>query len=516
MSHLRPLPPTIRQALLTSTLAATLAGCTVGPDFKRPTAAAPADWQSWRSGDASLRGVAASDNPLPADWWRGFADPVLDELEKRAFAASPDLQTAALHFTQARVQRGNAAAAGLPQVNASAGASHQRQSEYGASTRLFDALGSSQSGLDRNQLAKLLGEPYELYQGGFDASWEIDLWGKVRRSLEAADASVAEQDALLDQARLSLASDVAQDYFDLRATQRRIAITREDIAALSERIELMTARTEGGINDHFDLERQRTELQAAEAQLPGLLAQEASQINRITLLLGQTPGSLADLLKPQDSDRIAVLPDLALGLPSELALRRPDIRAAEARLHSATANIGVAQADLYPSIRLGGGFNLESYKAGNLFDWASRSYSIGPTIDLPLFDGGRRKRVVRLRELEQKEAAVAFQQTVLKAWQEIGDALTAYAAEQQQNGKLAARQDSARQALDLAIARYKGGIVTWLDVLESQRAFLQARRDLADSNMRLGTRYVAVNKAMGNAPPPAGTDDHAQAEAPRR
>jgi|JI10StandDraft_1071094.scaffolds.fasta_scaffold28377_5 NodT family efflux transporter outer membrane factor (OMF) lipoprotein len=513
MSTPRPHRPSTLQALFCTALAAGLVGCTVGPDYKRPSTAAPADWTRWRSGDASLRSIAVSDNPLPADWWRGFGDPVLDELERRAFEASPDLQTAALRFVQARVQRGDAAAAGLPQVNVSGGVSRQRQSEYGASTRLFDALGNSQAGLDRDQIAKLLGEPYELYQGGFDASWEIDLWGKVRRSLEAADASVAEQAALLDQARLSIASDLAQAYFDLRATQCRIAITRDDIGALGERIEIMTARTQGGINDHFDLERQRTELQAAEAQLPSLIAQEAAQTNRIALLLGQTPGTLTDLLKPQTENRIAALPDLALGLPSEIALRRPDIRAAEARLHSATANIGVAEADLYPSIRLGGSFNLESYKAGNLFDWASRSYSIGPTIDLPLFDGGRRKRVVRLRELEQKEAAVAFQQTVHKAWQEIDDALNGYAAEQQQNAKLVARRDSARQALDLATARYEGGVITWLEVLDSRRSYLHARRDLAESDMRLGTRYVAVNKAIGNSPAVAGSNERAQGEA---
>jgi NodT family efflux transporter outer membrane factor (OMF) lipoprotein len=489
----------IRQALVSSLLALGLAGCTMGPNFTKPTPATPADWTSWRSGDASLHGSVGTDATLPTDWWRAFNDPVLDELVRRGFAASPNLQTAALHVAQARVQRGSAAAQGLPQVNASGQVSRQRQSEYGASTRLLDAVVGSSSGSDRDALVKLLSEPFTLYQTGLDASWEIDLWGKVRRSLEAADAGVAQQAALLDLARLTLASDVASNYFDLRAIQRKIALAREDIAALKERADLLAARTTGGINNHFDLERQRSELQGIEAQLPALLAQEAKEANQIALLLGERPGALGDLLKPVADAGKPALPDLALGLPSEIALRRPDIRAAEARLHSATANIGVAKADMYPSIRLGGGFNLESYRAENLFDWASRAWSIGPSVSLPLFDGGRRKRVVQLRELEQKEAAVTYQQTVLQAWQEIDDALNGYTAEQQQNGKLAARLDSARAAFDLASARYRGGVITWLDVIDSQRTILQASRDLADSNGRLATRYAALNKAIGNA-----------------
>lgn len=489
----------VRQGFASSLLALVLAGCTVGPDFAKPTPAAPSDWTSWRSGDSSLHTPVASEAALPADWWRAFNDPVLDELERRAVAGSPDLVTAALHVAQARIQRSNAGAQGLPQVNASGQVTRQRQSEYGASIRLLDAVAGSSTGADRDALVKLLSEPFTLYQTGLDASWEIDLWGKVRRSIEAADAGVAQQAFLLDLARLSLASDVARNYFDLRATQRKIALTRDDIAALRERTDLLAARTTGGINNHFDIERQRSELQGIEAQLPALLAQEAAQANQIALLLGERPGALGDLLKPVMDAGKPELPDLALGLPSEIALRRPDIRAAEARLHGATANIGVAKADLYPSIRLGGGFNLESYRAANLFDWASRAWSIGPSVSLPLFDGGRRKRVVQLRELEQKEAAVSYQQTVLQAWQEIDDALNGYTAEQQQNAKLAGRRESARAAFDLASARYRGGVITWLDVIDSQRTLLQASRDLADSNGRLGTRYAALNKAIGNS-----------------
>ena len=176
------------------------------------------------------------------------------------------------------------------------------------------------------------------------------------------------------------------------------------------------------------------------------------------------------------------------------------IRAAEARLHRATANIGVAQADLYPSIRLGAHVGLRSYLSGEFSDWGSRAWSIGPSLSLPLFDHGRRKSVVELRKLEQQEAAVDFQRTVLKAWQEIDDALNAYTAERQQARQLAERARSAGDARKLALARYEGGAVDYTVALDSQRRYLQARRDLAASEGRLATRYVTVNKAIGNVP----------------
>lgn len=480
-------------------LALALAGCAVGPEFVKPTPAAPDDWTSWRSYDNALHTPVGTEQALPADWWRAFGDPTLDRLARRAFEASPDLQTAALHFAQARAQRSTVEAQRGPQVNASGGAIRQRQSEYGASTRMIDAIGG-----DRSTLAQVLSEPFTLYQIGFDASWELDLWGRVRRSVEAADADVSGQAALLDLARLSLVSDVARNYFELRTTQRQIRLAREDIAALEERASLLNARVQGGIVDHLDLERQRAELAAVKAQLPGLLAQEGASANQIALLLGERPGALRDELAAVADDGRIALPDLALGLPSEVALRRPDIRAAETRLHRATANIGVAQAELYPSIRLGARFGYESYLSGEFSAWGSRTWSIGPTLSLPLFDRGRRKSVVQLSELEQQEAAVNYQKTVLKAWQEIDDALSGYTAEQQQERELQARMHSAGQAYELAQARYDGGVADFLSVLDSQRSYLQARRDLVASEGRLSTRYVMIKKAIGNAPLPEG------------
>ncbi|WP_341677500.1 efflux transporter outer membrane subunit [Niveibacterium sp. SC-1] len=501
LAHSHPrIPPlsVCRLALATGLLVVALGGCTVGPDFNQPASAAPENWSAWRSADESLRPVTTSDEALPAEWWHAFGDPLLDELEQRAFQASPDLQTAALRFAQSRTQRSMVEAQWGPEVDLTGSINRQRQSENGASTRLLDFI--LPAGPNRDQLISLLSSPFTLYQAGFDLSWELDLWGRVRRSVEAADADVARQVALLDLARLSLASDVARNYFELRTTQRQIRLTRDDIAALDERLTLLDARVKGGAISELNLQQQRAELAALKAQLPPLLAQEAASTNQIALLLGERPGALRAELQPQAGEARTTLPDLTLGLPSELARRRPDIRAAEARLHNATANIGVAQAELYPSIRLGARFGMESFVSSEFSDWGSRYWAIGPTLNLPLFDQGRRKSVVQLRELQQQEAAVAFQRTVLQAWQEIDDALSSYAAEQQQAAQLQSRVDAARQAYELAQARYDGGIADFLGVLDGQRVYLQARRELVASQGRLNTRFVTINKALGNGP----------------
>jgi NodT family efflux transporter outer membrane factor (OMF) lipoprotein len=482
-----------RFAWLPSLLVLALTGCATGPDFNKPSPAAPPDWASWHSGADELRPPVGDSAMLPPAWWRVFKDPVLDRLEQRAIDTSPDLRTAALHFAQARVQRAAVLAQGGPQVTASGAVTRERQSENTPGTRLIDAVGG-----DRERIASILGQPFTLYQAGFDASWEPDLWGRIRRSVEAADAGIAEQAALLDLARLGLASEVARNYFELRTVQGQIRVTRAEIAALDERLELLEARMKGGVIDHIDPQRQHAELAAIKAQLPAMLAQEGASINQIALLLGQEPGSLKNALSMPQDDTAAAPPDLALGLPSEVALRRPDIRAAEARLHAATAGIGIARADLYPSIRLGGHFGFESFLNGEFADWGSRTWSVGPSVSLPLFDHGRRKSVVQLRELGQQEAAITYQQTVRKAWQEIDDALSAYAAQLQELRKQAERVQSAEDVYALARARYDGGMTDFIAVLDSQRSLLQARRDLVISMGRVSTRFIMINKAIGN------------------
>lgn len=471
-----------------------LAGCAVGPDFKAPTAEAPADFSAWHGGspellDPQLRQSTAS-APIG---WSIFADPVLDALQAKALAANHDLQTAALRFAQSRTQRQAAEAQRGPQLNASAAATRQRQSEFGSGTRLIDALNPA----NREELIGVLSEPHNLYQSGFDAAWELDLWGRVRRSIEAADANHAASQVTLAQVQLSVQSELARNYFELRTAQRQLRIARADIAAAEETLELVKARADGGLTTDLDVTRQRAQTAELRARLPQWLAQEAQAVNQITLLVGERPGALQAQLIERANAPASALPDLSPGLPSEAVLRRPDIQRAQAQLHAATASIGVAVADLYPRITLGASFGFESVGSRSFGEWGSRQWSVGPSLQLPVFDGGRRRSTVTLRELQQQEAAVAWQQTVLKAWHEIDDALSAYAADRQRHLQLVEKERHSRDAWELARVRYDNGLTDFLVQLDAQRTLLQAQRDQVASSGRLALDLVMLTKALG-------------------
>ncbi|MDZ5459822.1 efflux transporter outer membrane subunit [Azohydromonas lata] len=490
-STLRP----SRRAWLAVAAALALAGCAaVGPDFEPP--APPAPQQRPSSAPDLLRGLPVNEETLPQRWWTVFGDPALDALQDRLLAGSHDLHSAALRFAQSRLQQAVVASQAAPHVDASARATRQRQSESGAETRLVQALG----GANRAALTEVLASPFPLYQAGFDASWELDLWGRVRRSIESADAGVEGAAALLAQTRLALGSELARAYFQWRLAQRQQALLAEQVAAARDALGLLQAQAAAGLMAEDEPLAQRTrvaELQAAQAPLR---AREAALANQIATLTGGLPGSLGDALAPLPLpavDAAPALPDLSLGLPSELARRRPDVRAAEAQLHAATADIGVAVADLYPRIALGASVGLQSVEAGRFGDWGSRTWQVGPVLSLPLFDRGRRRATVELRRLQQQQAAVAYQQAVLKAWQEVDDTLLDYAAERRRHAELAARLDDRRAAWALAQGRRAHGLGSELAPLQARLAYLQASADLAESRARLHTGLVAVFKAVG-------------------
>ncbi|AOB33340.1 RND transporter [Bordetella sp. H567] len=501
--------------MLAMLTAALLAGCAVGPDYQAPTAQSPASWQDWRSGQYTGEPGATPETKAPPEqWWTLFDDATLNQLQTRAAQASPDLRTAALRFAQSRMRRITVAAQRGPTLDGTAAATRQRQSEYSAGTRLAGAVAPA----NRQELISVLSSPFTLYQGGFDASWELDLWGRVRRSIESADADVGNAAALLDEVRLAVASELARDYFELRLTQQQRDLVEQDVAAAGDSLGLLQARARGGLIDELDVSRQRSLLADLQARIPGLHAQETALINQIGLLVDARPGELTRTLAPPAPAPLATLPahlpDLSLGLPSQVALRRPDIRAAEARLHAATADIGVAVADLYPRITLGATFGFESFEGARFGEWGTRTWSVGPSLSVPLFDQGRRRATIVLRELAQQEAAVAYQQTVLKAWQEIDDALTGYDAERGRNTRLRTKEEASHEAYELARARYTRGLTDFLVELDAQRTWIQARRDLSDSNHQLFLRLIAVYKAVGGgdgevieraAPPPAST-----------
>jgi len=479
-----------------SLLCLSLAACAVGPDYREPAVQAPAAYGDWHGGSPALRETGLADGT--AQSFARFDDPVLIDLQQQALAANHDLKSAALRFAQSRMARNVAAGAQGPQINAHAGATRQRQSESGAGTRMVDAIGPA----NREVLIEKLSDPFALYQAGFDASWELDLWGRVRRSVEAADAGMAEASSILRDVQLAVQLEVARNYYELRASQRQQALLQADLAAARHMTALAAARERGGLATGLEVEQQRSALAELEGRAPALLEQEAAATNRLTMLLAKPPGALQERLTAQQGAALPSGPDLALGVPGEVMRHRPDIQAAEAHLQAATARIGVAVADLYPRITLGLSLSTESLDAGKFGDWGSRQWSLGPSLQLPIFDNGRRRATVELRKLEEQEAAIHFQKTVLKAWHEMDDALSAYAAARQRQQALAAREASARATLELAAARARRGMSDELPKLQAQRALLAVQRERAAGDSELALRLLAICKASGLAPQP--------------
>lgn len=503
-------PCTSPAAYLLAAACTLAAGCaSVGPDFHAPSVTAPAQWSAQHGGDPGLAAPATATAALPADPWAAFGDPLLAQLQAEALNANADVRSAALRVLEARAEQRMATAQRLPTVGAQGAVKRQRQSESGAASRMVNALG----GANAAPLLRLLSEPFTLYDAGFDASWELDLWGRVLRSGEAARASADAQAALLRQGRLGLKAEVARSYFQLRLVQRQERRLARQLADAGQGESLLQAQVAHGLADESALLRQRQQRAALAAALPALRAQQAQVLNQLTLLCALQPGALNARLAAVEqapgadapgaeiagvSDTAASdLPDLRLGLPADLARRRPDIAAAEARLHAATASVGLAVADLYPRIVLGANFGIESVGSDRFGEWGSRQWNVGPSLSLPLFDRGRRRSNIELRKLQQQEAAIAFQQTVLKAWHEVDDSLSGYAAEGQRVAQLRERAAQAETTLRLAQERQRQGLSSALPVLVASAAAVDAQRDVDEARTRQRIALVAVYKSLG-------------------
>ena len=493
--------PALRSASALVLAGTLLSGCMVGPDFHRPTVASPPTFAPVDRATAPSRPEAS---PIAADWWTLFNDPKLSLLESRLAGANLDVKAATARLFQSRAQRRIAGARAYPSVGAAGSYNRERASPNG----ILSLMGTGPAGSQQQSangtapfgVSSLPGSdgspPYDLWQVGIDASWELDLWGRARRGVEAANAAL--QETLEDRRAilLSAQAELARDYVELRTTQALLAITRHNLDDARDSVKLTRLRLEQGVTTSLDVADAEAQLATIEARLPTLNARQDALINALSLLLAEQPGALAGELG--DNGDLPALPErVPVGLPSELARRRPDIRRAEAALHRATAEIGVAKADFYPSISLTGSFGTQSLALSNFGSWASHQFIVGPSISLPFFQGGRLKGALELRKAEQQEAAIRFQQTVLKAWHEIDDALTAYDAEQRRSDRLGEAVRQNRLALSVAQRRYREGAVDFLNILSVQRALLSAENDLAESHGQSAANLVVLLKALG-------------------
>ncbi|MGI4983693.1 MAG: efflux transporter outer membrane subunit, partial [Janthinobacterium lividum] len=382
----RALPPLL-DALATLGAALALAGCTLGPDYVAPQAATPAGYNDLpRTGDdIASRPQAAEPDPA---WWRAFDDPQLDSLIARAIAGNLSLQQAVLRIAAAREQVVQSVAAGIPTISANASAKRQQLGVQG----ILDASHVSAGTLDAaspgaGSALGVLTDPVNLYQGSFDASWELDLFGRVRRSVESSQAAAREDVENRNDALVSLEAEVARAYVQLRGAQLVARTINEQIKVAQDSVDLTRERSRHGLSPQVDVENASAQLGSLRAQLPQYEAQTVQAMNGLAVLLGQAPGSLDAELSP--ARPMPALPAaIPVGVPSTLARRRPDVRQAEASLHAATANIGVSVASLFPSVSLTGQFGLRNTQASYLTRWASHFYSFGPSVSVPIFEGG--------------------------------------------------------------------------------------------------------------------------------
>ena len=480
--------------------AAALAGCAPkGPNFQPPAATGvPAAWQAAKAAPATL----SEPVPEPPDphWWSLFGDPTLTGLETRVAAQNLDVQQAGLKLAQSRAALGVAASAEFPVADANASFGRQQLSRKGALSLVGGGPATASNGNSGTSGAVQntgLFAPFDLYQYGFDATWEIDFWGRVRRGVEAASANVQATEEARRQTLLVALGEMARDYIRLRATQRALEITNANLGTARQSLKLTQDRAAGGLTTDLDVANAAAQVANIAAELPALEAAQDRLINAIALLLGLPPRSMSAELA--DAHPIpSVPPRVPVGLPSDLARRRPDIRRAEAQPHEATADVGVAVADFYPRITLSGSAAIQATQFAEMGNWAqANTWAWGPSISLPIFEGGRLHRVLEVRQTQQKEAALAYHQTVLAALHEVDNAMTAYQAEQLRQIQLQEAVVQHRRALKLAQERYAQGVADFLAVLDAQRGLLASEQALTQTTAAVSTNLVQIYLAIG-------------------
>jgi multidrug efflux system outer membrane protein len=471
--------------IMTSVCAGLLAGCAVGPDYHPPATNPPAHWSS---------SLAGGETNGPADlavWWKNFDDTNLDSLMTTAVQSNLTLRVAEAHVREARAERDVASGALWPSVGSTAAYSRNR---FGGHS--FPPVPPGVN-LD-----------YNLYSAGFDAAWELDVFGGTRRAVEAATADIRAAEYGWRDVQVSLLAELARNYIEARSYQQRLAITRQNIQVQEEILDLTSNRYENGLGNDLAIQQAKAILTATEAQVPSLESGFSQSVHHLAVLLGQPPGALLDQMSAEEPIPLTP-PVVPVGLPSDLLLRRPDVQQAERQLASATAHIGVAKADLFPKFSLTGLAGMESLSASDWFSYGSRYWSAGPTVQWDLFEAGRLRANVRIQNTRQEQALNTYEQTVLTALEDVENALVAYAKEQIRREKLSESVEANRQALELSTQLYKSGLADFLGVLDSERSLYLAQDELVQSDQTVSLNLVQLYKALGG-----GWKDESRANVP--
>jgi multidrug efflux system outer membrane protein len=448
-------------------------GCRVGPDYKKPEMKVPAEFQSTSPNmEAGVSGDLST-------WWTNLDDPVLNSLVDKVMQGNLDLKVAGDRIDQARAIRGIVSATDKPEIDVDASAMRESYSL----NSLFGPF--------------LPNRRYNDYIVGFGARWELDLFGKTARSIEAAEAGIEAAKENRHAVMVAMSAKVAKQYILVRQLQKQIEVANNNIQIQQNTLYVVEQRLKAGLVNELVLQQAKAQLEVTRSMLPKLDTALQQAIHRIGILTGQEPRALEKQLTPVGSIP-ATKPMVPIGLPSELLTRRPDIRAAERNLAAATANIGVATADLFPRFSLTGSLGQESTNSGSLFiGGESRFWSLASGLSWPVFDAGRIRANIRLQDARQQEAMNIYTKSVLTALEDVENALVAYGNEQQRLKLLEAGTEANRKSVELATQRYQKGLVDFLNVLDAQRQLYRSEDELAVSRGRLALSLIALYESLG-------------------
>src|ERR1700691_4509061 len=481
-----PLRPFAKLLLMIAAalLIVTVVGCMVGPDYRPPAMKLPTHWDG---NDQQIKQAENQEQKTDlATWWQSFDDPMLNQLVAQALSSNLDEKIALARIREERAYLVISRAGLFPSVGT-----------YGSYTRQRDSANTP-----FGFFPQVLPRDENIYEAGFDTSWELDVFGGIRRGVEASKADLAASIENARDVRVTLLAEAARDYVAVRALERRLQIVKANLRDQNDSLKLAQARFEQGFAPELDVFQARSLLETTQAQEPELESELAQTVHRIGVLLGREPDALQAQLSdmapiPGIADPDAIAVQIPAGLPSDLLRRRPDIRAAEREIAAATARVGVATADLYPKFSITGTAGLESIGVGDFFFGTSRMWQVGPTMTWPIFEGGRIRAYIEVRNAQEEQALLSYRKTVLIALAEVEDALVAYAKERSRHQALVASAGDYKRSKQLALDRYEEGYDTYLDVLEAQRSLYAAQDSLAQSDQQIIDDLIAIYKALG-------------------
>ena len=482
-------------------LASVVGGCAVGPNYHVPVTPTPASYQEiGGSKDAPLSQpvVGPVDEIQVATWWRQFNDPLLDLLVERAMAGNLDIKTAIARIRQSREQEVVAGAAGLPHAGSVGYVARLNQNAsnpvFGSLTDQPTATGAAAGETSAGSTPSLINN----FTLGFDATWELDVFGGVRRSVEAARAGTGAMIWAKRDSQVSLSAEVASDYLQLRQFQAQIAIAKAEVASQKGLFKIIGEQAQTGFVTRLNVNQQQAQVQATIASIPQLEAQARAQIHALSVLLGQQPEALApELDQPKTKDLPPAPATLPVALPSNLLRRRPDIREAERQLAQSTANVGVQVANLYPKFNILALGALTSPTGQDLFNGNSATSAGVGLIQWPLFQGGQIRGNIRAARAQEDQAYYAYQKVILTALQNVEDSLARYQADQRRIVAQKASVDASANSLLIARQQYEVGLVTFINVLQAEQTDLNARNGLVQDQGQLAVDLASLYKALG-------------------